>query len=98
MFLAREAGVFLARDSGREHKAWGASPRITNQKHIEAREAADSLKWSTLSPASRARASFINQILGLAPQALCRRPLSRALKLGRRPLSRAPKRGPIAGS
>jgi hypothetical protein len=58
---------------GRKHKAWGASPRtIAKNKQVRAREAGDR-------PSAIARFAgskfFLDLILGLAPQALCYRPL-----------------------
>jgi hypothetical protein len=71
--------VRSARVSGRQHKAWGASPRIRIIKKF----------WSPQSGWQRQRLQtvtrirglsilFIQLYLGLAPQALCFRPLSRA--------------------
>jgi hypothetical protein len=58
--------------SRRQHKAWGASPRITKKERVIAREAGDSQNASRRRPLSRARGAFnIYSILGLAPQALC---------------------------
>ena len=61
--------------SERQHKAWGASPRIAIIKSERAREAADSRIHHTLPAASRAQPIFRSVILGLAPQALCCRSL-----------------------
>ena len=61
--------------SGRKHKAWGASPRIKIKKAIEPAKRATAFRMDALSPASRAQSCFLIQILGLAPQALCCRPL-----------------------
>jgi len=48
----------LSSRSGRKRKAWGASPRIKNQKSDRARGAGDSLFLIALSPASRAQILF----------------------------------------
>jgi hypothetical protein len=62
--------------SGRQHKAWGVSPRNAVRKSDQARVAGGSriisidVKVRPLSPASQARFSFI-LVLGLTPQALC---------------------------
>jgi len=66
--------------SGRKHKAWGASPRIAGKKSDQARESGRQRFMLRLTPASRARSRFLLAILGLAPQALCSRPL-RGLRL-----------------
>jgi hypothetical protein len=51
--------------SRRQHKAWGASPRLPKQT------APKRMKRATaLPPAPRARASLFHSVLGLAPQAL----------------------------
>ncbi len=57
--------------SERQRKAWGASPRITIQKHDGARGAGDSLRWSRCRPFHGLQNIFRCAILGLAPQALC---------------------------
>jgi hypothetical protein len=62
--------------SGRQHKAWGVSPRTKNQNVIEpAKRATAGGIWQfqliPLSPAPRAPLTFPNSILGLTPQALC---------------------------
>jgi hypothetical protein len=64
----------VARERGRKHTAWGASPRIDSKKAREPARAGDSAKHLGLSPVSRARRKFCFAILGLAPQALCFRP------------------------
>ena len=64
------ADLILSPQSGRKHKAWGASPRIAIYKSNRARGAGDSATGNKLSPAF----SHI-LILGLATQALCFRPL-----------------------
>src|SRR4051794_1198344 len=61
--------------SGRQHKAWGASPRITETNASEPAKRATAYEPVRLSPTSRARRVVITLILGLAPKALCCRPL-----------------------
>src|SRR4051794_147278 len=65
----------LSPRSGRKHKAWGASPRITNQKHIEAREAVDSPEMAHAVARFTGSKIICLVILGIAPQALCLHPL-----------------------
>ena len=64
--------------SGRQHKAWGASPRKPQKIRAQARETGD----SAILPEAVARFTGLGLLylanLGLAPQALCCRPLSRA--------------------
>jgi len=74
---ARGAGEIDSPRSGRKHKAWGASPRIINKKSQRARETGDSLKWSRCRPLRGLNRYWGIVILGLAPQALCFRPLRR---------------------
>jgi len=59
--------------SERQHKAWGASPRINESKiDVEPAKRATACDAFGLSPTSRAQSRFL-RILGLAPQALyCR--------------------------
>jgi len=72
---------FLACDSRRKHKAWGASPRLTCQiKRPESATAADRLEVSRCRPFHGLRLVFCDLILGLAPQALCLRLLRRLRK------------------
>jgi hypothetical protein len=71
--------------SGRQHKAWGVSPRIASGKVKQARGAGGSLIiWKTFRRDRyrplRGLDYFCFFILGLTPQALCCRPL-RGLKL-----------------
>jgi hypothetical protein len=61
--------------SGRQHKAWGVSPRFKNESVNRAREAGDSRCANTsLNDAAAARSAglgtFHDLILGLTPQAL----------------------------
>ena len=49
----------LSPRSGRQHKAWGASPRIRSQKQARARETGDSMKFTGFRPLSRAPSFFI---------------------------------------
>src|SRR6185369_9204727 len=57
--------------SERQHKAWGASPRIESSKRSSPRSG----RCFGLSPAPRAQFVFRSTSLGLAPQALCCRSL-----------------------
>src|SRR5215212_7013728 len=79
--LSLRSGRKQSPRSGRQHKAWGASPRIRSQKQARARETGDSVKFTGFRPLSRAPTSFYSYVnLGLAPQALCLRLLSQAKK------------------
>src|SRR5919205_685365 len=64
-----------AREAGDSIKPGARAPGSRNQKQIEPANAGDSLLDRALSPASRAPCPFLILILGLAPQALCCRPL-----------------------
>src|SRR5215212_1514284 len=66
--------------SGRQHKAWGARPRITkNQLSLQPVKRAAESEGERCRPRSRAQIKTDRAlILGLAPQALCLRPPSRA--------------------
>src|SRR5919112_6750749 len=65
-----------ARGAGGSIKPGAQAPGSQIKKSCRAREAGDSAYLIGLSPASRARWLFVsNSILGLAPQALCFRPL-----------------------
>jgi hypothetical protein len=68
-------GLILSPRSGREHKAWGASPRITNQKTIRVREAGGSAYWNAVARFAGSINILRFVILRLAPQALLLRPL-----------------------
>src|SRR5215213_1653806 len=65
---------FLACDSRRKHKAWGASPRFKYQQEVGARDSGRKPVNFTVSPVHGLRL-VCDLILGLAPQALCCRPL-----------------------
>ena len=55
--------------SGRQHKAWGASPRIRSQTTAPTRETGDSVKFRVFRPLSRALATFIGTLTwGLHPR------------------------------
>ncbi len=60
--------VLLARDSGREHKAWGASPRIIEPNDFAARETGGSIYVSGCRPLSRARSLNLIWTWGLRPR------------------------------
>jgi len=61
--------------SARQHKAWGASPRIGAAISEGAREAGDTPQPLTAVARSAGLLAFPREILGLAPQALRSRPL-----------------------
>jgi hypothetical protein len=62
------SGDVLNPRSGWQHKAWGASPRISDKKSVRAREAGDSVTIPGLSPTPRARSLFIIATWGLRPR------------------------------
>ncbi len=65
----------VVREGGRQRKAWGASPRINIENRREVREAADSPKQLRAVARFAGSKYFCLVILGLAPQAICFRPL-----------------------
>jgi len=62
------SGNDLSLRSRRQHKAWGASPRIAIKESKRAREAGDSSKPLRLSPASRAQRLLELHTWGLRPR------------------------------
>jgi len=80
---SRRLHSILSPRSGRQHKAWGVSPRIEAQNILQPVKRATDLKGFELSPAIAGSRRKWHSYLGLPPQALCRRPL-RGLKNGHR--------------
>src|SRR5262245_39968236 len=61
--------------SGRKHKAWGASPRINIEIESESAKRPTAQGIRRCRPLRGLVPFIYNPILGLAPQALCLRPL-----------------------
>ena len=64
--------------SGRQHRAWGASPRIKIRKAIEPAKRATAQSIYTLSPASRARTYLLVRDPGAGAPGFMLSPASRA--------------------
>jgi hypothetical protein len=68
--LRRQAAVLSLR-SRRQHKAWGASPRLAFDNQASPRQRVTACRFHAVAPFHGLNRFFLILILGLAPQALC---------------------------